>query len=172
MRFRLFTCAPVLTTACSSGYSSGVDGSKPVSTLSASEAAIACENLSEYFIASFPPSERDRFNCFVVGLQEATPEACDAAFTACMVDPPTTFFNIEPADCTGATADSTCHATVSEAEACVTASVEANKARLGEVSCAVAGNVAELERLAAPVPQPSECTRLEATCPNVAGGEI
>ena len=172
MHIRLLVCIVALATACTSGYSSGVSGSKPVSTLSASEAAIACESMSDYLVSTFPRSQTESFNCYVVGLMELTPEGCQAAYNACMVDPPSMPLSIEPFDCTGAMPDMDCNATVSETEACITASVESTKSRLDEVDCSIAGNLPELQRISAEVPPPSECTRLATTCPSFADGEF
>ena len=163
-----------LATACSSGYSSGVEGSKPVSTLSASEAALACENLADYLVASFPQSEQDRFACTVRALLDVTldPAGCRSAVTACLVEPPSAGFDFGSIDCTGATADPTCTATVAATEACVTAEVQAYQDRLAQVDCAIAGNVPALQALEAPVPVPTACSNLGTSCPDMADGII
>lgn len=155
-------------TACSSGYSSGVDGSKPVSTLSEEEATTACLNLSDYFLDSVTQADADRFNCYVMGLSDlmATPEQCQATYDACIVDPPEGPLDREPIDCTNAMADMDCNAQVSDVEACVTAQVEAQKSRLDEIDCSIAGNLPELQRLQEELPTPPECAAIESVCPN------
>ena len=166
----LLALAP-LDVGCNSGYSSGVDGSKPASTLTASEAAIACENLGEYVRSSFPQSEVDSVNCYIQSLtSETDPEACEAAYRACLTDPPEGPFEFGTIDCTGAEADATCNANVSDVEACVTATVNASRDRLAAVDCSIAGTITELQRLQDPLPAPTECSSLGATCPNLADG--
>ncbi len=174
MSIRLTTVVAALAlSACSSGYSSGVDGSKPFSTLTAAEAMTACENLNDYFQSTFSRDVRNRFNCYAQALSSTTsPEACQASYEACLVSPPSTPLNLDPIDCSMATmGDPTCNARVSEVEACITAQGEAQKSRIDEVDCSIAGNLSELERIQQPIPLPSECTRLRETCPSFAGDD-
>lgn len=169
---RLFVCLAVLASACSSGYSSGVDGAKPFSTLTAAEAMTACENLDDYLQSIFSRDVRNRFNCYVQALSTTTsPAACQAAYDACLSSPPSSPLNLDPIDCSTATAgDPTCNAPVSDVESCITASAEAQRDRIDQVDCSIAGNLPELERVQQPIPTPSECTALRETCPAFGDG--
>lgn len=172
MRLCLVLTAALLASACSSGYSSGVDGSKPFSTITASEAMTACENLDDYLQSSFSRDRQNRFNCYAQALSSTTsPDACQAAYEACLTSPPSSPLNLEPLDCSMATmGDTSCNAHVSEVESCITASVNAQLDRIDEVDCSIAGNIPELERIQQPLPTPSECSRLRETCPSFADG--
>ncbi len=172
MRLRSIVCLCLLASACSSGYSSGVDGAKPFSTLTTVEAMTACENLNEYLQNTFSRSVQSEFNCYVAALsEEVTPEGCQAAFEACLVSPPSTPLNLEPIDCSTATmGDPTCNAHVSEVEQCITASANAYRDRIDELDCSIAGNIPELMRVQQPLAVPAECSELGATCPSFAGG--
>lgn len=173
MRIRLtIVVAALALSACSSGYSSGVDGSKPFSTVTAAEARTACENLNDYFQDVFSRDVRDRFNCYVAALSSTTsPEACQASYEACLASPPSEPLNLDPIDCSTATmGDPTCNARVSEVESCITAAAQTQRSRIDEVDCSIAGNIPELERLQAPLPTPTECSRLRETCPSFSEG--
>jgi hypothetical protein len=161
----VITCATLI--ACNSGYSSGVDGSKPVSTLDADEVRTACLNLSDYFHNVLPQSRVDSVNCYLEALGDVTrtPEQCQAVYDACVADPPSGPIEFGGFDCTDTSTDTTCNATVSQYEQCITALVETNSSRLDEVSCEVAGNIPELMRLQQEVPTPSECTSIADICP-------
>ncbi|MCC6875189.1 MAG: hypothetical protein IT378_12855 [Sandaracinaceae bacterium] len=52
-----------------------------------------------------------------------------------------------------------------EVEACAAADANALKARADEGTCAAAGNLPELQRLAAAVPVPAACSSLASYCP-------
>ncbi len=87
-----------------------------------------------------------------------------------MVEPPAGPITIEPPNCVGATPDESCNATVSEVETCLTAMVHALEDRVASIDCSIAGNAAAIMRISQAVPSPTECTRLEATCPNAVNG--
>jgi len=167
---RLAALVGLLCAGCSSGYSSGVDGSKPVSALTMDEARVACESLADYFESSFTADQNVRFQCYVRALSDitSTTAQCEAAFNACLADPPPPTDN--SVECDDPMADTTCNATVSQLESCVTAAVETQRDRILEVDCSVAGNVPELMRLQGDTPTPSECTAIVDICP--AAGEL
>ncbi|MCA9605171.1 MAG: hypothetical protein KC619_06235 [Myxococcales bacterium] len=169
MRLRLVVVASILT-ACSSGYSSGVDGSKPFSTLTDAEARTACENLNDYLASSFPAARLDQTNCYIQALGSTTsPSSCEAAHQACLGSPPGGPLTFSRTDCTGVMNDPTCTARVSEVEACLTARVEAQKDQLDVLDCSIAGDEAAIGRARATPLAPAECTRLAETCPSLAG---
>lgn len=158
--------------ACSAGFSSGVDGSKPASTLTPAEAATSCEAFDAYLQDNLGGSEGLRIDCYIRALSTTTdPAGCEAAYAACIASPPADRnFEIDRLDCADAMADPTCNAPVSDVESCITATLEAYQQRFDMLDCAIAGNLPELQRLQDPLAAPSQCTALSSTCPNFAGG--
>lgn len=155
--------------ACNSGYSSGVEGSKPFSTITESEARTACDNLRDYFESQFPDEQRIETACYVSALSDVTagPEECEAAYNACRAE--TTTAEPIDIDCSMPMIDETCNATVSQVETCLNAIIDAQLERQAMIDCSVAGNIPELERLAEQLPTPSECSSIESICPNIPG---
>lgn len=153
----------ILTTACGAGgFDSGVQGDKPVSTVTDAEARQFCEALESWYFALAPVAYQQRERCELTALgTTANPAACEASVNACLQNPPA----ISDFDCTTSTALPGCNATVDEVEACAAADANALKARADEASCAAAGNLPELQRLAMAVPVPAECSRLASYCP-------
>ena len=158
-----------LLTACSSGYSSGVDGSKPFSTITEDEARTACNNLEDYLTSTFPEQQRIELRCYLGALSDVTagPPECEAAFNACVAE--TTDAEPLDIDCNTPMIDDTCNATVAQVEDCITALFDAQLERQSMISCEVAGNLPELERLAEEIPPPPECSSIESICPNIPG---
>ncbi|MGE0789535.1 MAG: hypothetical protein AB7S26_27930 [Sandaracinaceae bacterium] len=170
MRNNAGLLALVCLVGCSSGYKSGVDGQKPVSTLSMDEAQTACTNLSVYFRDSYTEQDSISFQCYLRALSTTTdPTACQADYNACIIDPPDV--SRPTIDCTNAQVDSECNATVSQVESCVTDYVNASLDRIHEVDCSVAGNIPELQRLQTPPPRSSSCSSIDSICPNLPGAD-
>ncbi len=157
--------AALLASACTNGYSSGVDGSKPVSSLTVAEATTACLNLGLYYQEQLTEDDFVRFRCYGLALSDvtATPTQCQAQYDACQADPPA----VDPptVDCTNAMSDSSCNARVSQLESCITARVQQQRDFIAGLDCSVAGNVPELMRLREPLPLPPECTAIQDICP-------
>ena len=158
--------------ACNSGFSSGVDGSKPASTLTPAEARTSCESFDAYLQDNLGGSEGVRIDCDIRALSTMTdPEGCEAADAACLAAPPADrTFEIHRLDCTDAMADPTCNAPVSDLESCITATLDAYQQRFDRLDCAIAGNIPELQALQEPLPSPEACAALSSTCPSFAGG--
>lgn len=165
LTLRVTLAVPCFVAACGGGSTAwGVDGSKPVSTLGADEAVVACEGFSDYLLDQTPVSEQNRLACARRGLSEAfDPAGCQAILDECMANPPPDVFG--GLDCTAAVAGAACTATVAELESCAVAEVQARRERDAQIDCSLAGDFEELSRLSEPLPTPSECSAIQPACP-------
>ncbi|MCB9593151.1 MAG: hypothetical protein H6719_10500 [Sandaracinaceae bacterium] len=170
MRLWIVLTAALLASACSSGFSSGVDGSKPFSTLTPAEAMTACESLNDYVQSTFPPAQIDQTNCYLQALESTTsPSDCQTSYEACLSSPPSGPLSFRRSDCSGVTNDPTCTARVSEVESCLTARIGDQKDQLDAIDCSIAGDPAAIRDASATLTAPPECTALVETCPSLAG---
>jgi hypothetical protein len=174
MTIRLeWMAAVALLAGCSSGIDSGVEGSKPVSTLSTAESMDLCLAVADYLTATFPQDYAEDRNCTIRALgSTTTPEDCEAMRSACLADaPPSDFFG--DIDCSVTGPIEGCDASVDSVEACYTADVEIYRSRLDELDCSLAGNLPVLMELQEPPPVPSECVSAGAmACDELSDGLI
>lgn len=154
---------PVLLGGCSKGIDSGVEGSKPVSTLTEAEARDLCLAAADYLSSILDEGyDADRI-CTIQALgSSTTPEDCEAMRRACFEEPP----QRDDVDCSRAGPFPDCDATVDSVEACYTAEIDAYASKLDEADCSLAGNLPALMALMTPPPVPSECVEAGAMACN------
>lgn len=157
------------------GFSSGVDSSKPLNKLSASESEKICKAGQEWVKTSLEPKLKE-FGCkldsaFASALSPddaSARAACKMAFDMCLKAPPS--MDMQMSACSAA--PSTCTATVGEVEACINeypaAFDELNKAfpscdMLTKASTTSAPKLTSLD-------QSPACKALQMKCPGYNSG--
>jgi hypothetical protein len=153
----------VLLAACGGGgVSSGVDGNKPAATVTNDEARRSCMAAQDYFYSLLPRERQQEGLCTGQALTTTiTPEACSASVRTCMTNPPAALDLV----CNIRVAPAGCNATVAQVEACAAADAQAIADRAAMLSCSIAGNLAQLQVVASPIPVPMACTSIAAICP-------
>ena len=162
------TSIVLVLVGCTGSYDSGAPDDKQASDLDDAEARTACESYVAYIDGKIGAAERAERACVIRALFATTnPDECEVNVTSCLADPPEDGFDT---DCSDPFLDPFCQATVAQVEACVTADTELWLDYVRAPSCAAAGNLPELERLAEQPAPPMECEILRSVCPSLADG--
>jgi hypothetical protein len=150
-------------------YDSGVDDSKQVKDLDASDAAAICAAAEETSKSFFEDHKGGL--CKFAGVFAAFgggEAACEAAVTECEKQEPDT---TSDASCEPIVAD--CDATVGEVEACFNDSLEVVGSFFDELDSKSCGELlADSSESSLDITEPASCTALAAKCPSLEFGNV